>query len=127
MRLLKHPLFISAVLLTTINAMLERAGYPVPFVHAYLDDVLCFPVVLTLALTFLRRFVTPRDYTLSAFQVVMAVIYFSIVFEWMLPRVSENYTCDPADIIAYSIGALLFGVFINRSGKSAATSSQAVI
>lgn len=114
MNVLKHPLFIGALLLTASHRLLEQAGHSFPYLSSYLDDLACFPVVLTLGLAFLRLLTGSRNYTLSRLQVVAAVIYFSIMFEGVLPAFSEDYTRDPLDIIAYSAGALLFGKHINR-------------
>lgn len=115
MKTLKHPVFLSSLFLTAANALLERTGNPIPFLHAYLDDALCFPIVLTLALAFLRSFITSVEFTLSTFHIVLAVIYFSFVFEWVLPRFSASYTSDTADVLAYAAGAFVFSRFINRS------------
>ena len=121
MKVLRHPLFICATALTLANAALERLASPIPFIHAYLDDVLCFPVVLTLALALLRM-LKGNDHRLSSFQIGAAVIYFSIVFEWMLPRVSASYTGDALDVIAYAAGAMMFAVFINAKPVKMAAS-----
>ena len=115
MNSLKHTLFISAAILTTANEIIERSGYSIPYLNSYLDDLACFPVVLTIGLAFLRWMQRSRSYVLSKAQVVLAVIYFSVVFEGILPAVSENYTRDPLDVIAYSAGAFLFWRYINRN------------
>jgi hypothetical protein len=117
MSILRNPVFLLAFVLTASNELLERMGYSIPYVNSYLDDLACFPVVLTLALAFLRTFITSQDYSLSKIQVALAVIYFYFVFEWLLPAVSSSYTRDHADIIAYAAGAYIFWKFIN--GKNA--------
>lgn len=124
MKVLRHPVFITSVFLTAANAALERTGHSIPFLHAYLDDLVCFPVVLSLALAFLRSFVTAADYRLNKVHIVLAVAYFSFVFEWLLPRISMNYTSDPFDVLAYAAGAFVFARFINASpGRNASTIS----
>ena len=40
MRVLRHPLFVGAVVLAAANQWLERQGVHLPVVHAYLDDLL---------------------------------------------------------------------------------------
>lgn len=121
MKVLRHPVFLASVFLTAANAALERTGHPLPFLHAYLDDLVCFPVVLSLALAFLRSFVTAADYRLSKAHIVLAVVYFSFLFEWLLPRISGNYTSDPLDVLAYAAGAFVFARFINTSPGSTAS------
>lgn len=114
MSTLKHPLFLVLAALTISNEIIERAGFSIPFVNSYLDDLACLPVVLTLALAFLRSFFTSPGYSLSKIQIAIAVIYISVVFEWILPSVSSRYTRDYADIIMYVTGAVLFGRYINK-------------
>ena len=114
MSILRNPVFILAFVLTASNELLERMGYSIPYVNAYLDDLACFPIVLTLALAFLRTFVTSQEYSLSRMQVALAVVYFYLVFEWVLPSMSSRYTRDHADMIAYTAGAYIFWKFINR-------------
>lgn len=114
MKLLKHPLFLGSALLTTAHGVAERMKFNIPYISSYLDDLACFPVVLTLGLAFLRRITGSPNYILSREQVILAVVYFSVMFEGVLPGISENYTRDPLDIIAYSAGAFLFAKYINR-------------
>ena len=114
MSILKHPLFLALSALTISNEIIERAGWSIPFINSYLDDLACLPVVLTLALAFLRTFFTSPGYTLSKMQIVIAVIYISVAFEWILPSVSSRYTRDHIDILMYVLGAISFGRFINR-------------
>lgn len=118
MKILANPLFIGALLLTATNAIIERMGYIIPYINSYLDDLACFPVILTLALAFLRTISGLKEYRLSKGQVIMAVIYFSIMFEGVLPALSVRYTRDPFDIIAYAAGALLFSRAINGKNEA---------
>jgi predicted neutral ceramidase superfamily lipid hydrolase len=114
MNLLKNKLFLLSSLLFTINQLLEKGfGIFIPFVHAYLDDILCMPVVLTLTLFLIRKIIKTPDYQLSKKQIIFALIYFSVVFEVFLPQYSEKYTADILDVMAYVIGAIIFYKFIN--------------
>ncbi len=113
--LLRHPLFLGAAGLFWIEWGLSRAGIHVPYAHAYLADLLCLPVVLTLVLAF-RRYVVFRHpaHCLSAGQITFAIIYCSLFFEVWMPRFSERYTGDWRDVLAYALGGLAFAHWLNR-------------
>ena len=96
------------------NQLLEKVfGISIPLVHRYLDDLLCFPVVLTFGLA-MYRFFKP-DYRLTPWHIWPVVIVYSVYFEWYLPQTSTVYTADPVDVLMYLFGALIFQQFINRS------------
>jgi hypothetical protein len=117
MKILKHPLFIIAVLLFLLNQVLERTGVFLPYVHSYLDDLLCMPVTLTMALFLQQKFMRSPDYVFSKNHVAVVVIFYAIFFEVWLPEHSAHYTSDPLDAIAYAAGGLVFYFFINNNFK----------
>lgn len=40
--------------------------------------------------------------------IVFAVLYQTIIFEFILPNISERYTYDVWDVVAYAVGGLFF-------------------
>jgi hypothetical protein len=109
MQLLKNKIFLASALLFSLNYLLEKGfGIFIPFIHAYMDDLLCMPVVLTLTLFLLRWLLNNPAFILSKKQVFFAVIYFSLAFELLLPIYSDNYTSDVMDPFAYGIGAVAY-------------------
>lgn len=113
MKLLLHPLFILASLLFLLNQFLESRQIFLPYIHAYLDDLLCFPIVLTLTLSLLRKIYQNPHFRFTTMQIVFAVAYFSLVFEVILPYFSANYKGDVWDVVAYSLGAKVFWKWMN--------------
>ncbi len=111
---LLHPLFLIAVLLAALNQLVERNGIHIPIVHAYLDDLLCFPIVLTVGLVGYRLTLGNSNYKLGHWQVWPAVVLYALVFEWVLPSYSPIYTGDPLDVLAYIVGATAFMRWVNR-------------
>jgi hypothetical protein len=95
--------------------MLEMSGVFVPFIHAYMDDLICLPVVLNIALFIFRKFIHNSDqYCFPAFFIFTAAAMFSFAFEVLLPSRSATYTADAWDILAYSIGGIFFHLHFNR-------------
>ena len=90
--------------------------------RSYLDDVLCLPLVLTL-LQVVSNLVVP-DRPVSSrlagmhllagrpawWQGALALVYVSVVFELVLPRIADGFTGDVKDVLAYAVGWLVFEV-----------------
>ncbi len=88
-------------------------GYHFPFFHDYLADFLCMPVVLGLALAFMRIVKQEKNYTLHPLQIIVATVLYGILFEAVFPLISKTNTADWRDLIAYALGATVFWLFMN--------------
>jgi hypothetical protein len=110
-QLLSNPWFLLSVVFFIVHYFLQKAGVALPLIDDYLDDLLCMPVILSIALAGMRLFF--KYYALSTFQIIFAVIYCAIVFELLLPMHSSKYTADVADLILYGVGAVFFAKVMN--------------
>jgi hypothetical protein len=79
----------------------------------WLNDLLCLPILLELV-QFSMRIILRKKYTLSTFQMLVSVVYCSILFEYILPQNSSAYKADIIDIICYSIGGLFWRYCLNK-------------
>lgn len=114
--LFKHPIFIFASLAFWVNQYLEKSlGIFVPIYHAYGDDLMAMPVVFGICLQ-VMRWCHPMgsQLTFSVKQVIIGLVYFSVVFEIALPIISKTYTADPLDVLCYGLGTLVFLKFMNK-------------
>jgi hypothetical protein len=120
MHLLRTPFFLLASSAYLVNRFLltclERPQYKIP----YLNDVLCLPVTLTLAL-FLQQQIFPGTARerLNAAQVLFTFLYFACFFEGILPALADRYTRDWLDVVAYAAGGLLFYFYCNPTYRPA--------
>jgi hypothetical protein len=114
MRTLRHPIFLVSVLLFLINQALEQAGVFIPLLFSYLDDLLAMPIVLTIILAAERIYFRNNSFVLPLGWVIGAVVAFSIFFELMLPPFFQKHTADWLDVVAYSVGAVVFHFTINK-------------
>jgi hypothetical protein len=114
MKLLCHPLFLLAVGLYLLNRFLLSIVGLSQFQIPYLNDILCLPVVLTLAL-WLQQKLFPGSYRhrLLAAQVLFTVLYIAFFFEGILPAFSTRYTRDYWDILAYATGGFFYYFLLN--------------
>lgn len=117
MRVFKNPYFFFPCIVFWINQYLEKIqDIYIPFIHAYLDDLIAIPVVLGITLQ-VFRWIHPlkNTFVFSKTQIAVGFIYFSFLFEFALPKWSINYTADLWDVLCYGIGAMIFYNFINLS------------
>lgn len=119
MSVFKNSFLIVSCILFWINQYFERIqGLYIPYVHAYLDDLLAMPVVLGITLQAFRWFHPLKDrFIFTKTHVVIAVVYFSLIFEVILPMKSDTYTRDWWDVLCYAIGAVAFYYLINKKGN----------
>lgn len=114
--LFKNPIFIFASIAFWVNQYLEKSlGIFVPIYHSYGDDLMAMPVVFGICLQ-LMRWCHPigNQLTFSTKHVMIGLVYFSVVFEIVLPLISKTYTGDPIDVLCYSFGAFVFLKFMNK-------------
>lgn len=119
---LRHPLFVAGTLAYLVMALYKQnsplvAGLARPPVvlRAHLADALALPLLLTLALWLLRRFYFRQPtFVLPISWVFSSWLVFSVWFEWLLPRFNVRATADWRDVLAYALGGLVFGVWMNR-------------
>ena len=118
MSVFKNPFFIFPCIVFWINQYVENSlGLFLPYVHSYLDDVMAMPVVLGFALQVYRWIHPLKDrFAFTKIQILVAVSYFSLIFELLLPIWSETYVRDPWDVLFYGLGAIWFYFLINKKG-----------
>jgi hypothetical protein len=104
----KHQIIYALLAGTYLLLYLAKAlNLYVPFLSDYLADLLCLPIVLS-SIHFLMSGMraVPKGFELSLAMIIAAIIAFSVVFEFVLPKINEKYTADPFDILAYFLGGI---------------------
>ena len=115
MKTLRNPFLIVAILLYCVSKILRYFELIIPIINNYLADLVCLPIVLSLALAFQRTFILQNsNYRLRNWQIIFAFILFSVVVEGIVPLYSQKYTADGMDIIAYAAGAFVFYRWMNK-------------
>lgn len=112
MKILKHPIFILLVILASIVYTSNLLDWKLPhFIKFYLNDFLCMPIVLSICLASIRYLKNDNTIYVPIGVIIIITLYFSLHFEWLLPKFHERYTADFIDIGLYFLGALLFYKF----------------
>lgn len=106
-----------------LTKTLHWGGVELPdfFAH-YFTDLLCMPIVFGLSSEVLRWIGGELYAWLSPAKLIAGLIYFSIFFEFVLPKWNTGATGDPLDILCYLIGTIFFwyiqGVYSHFSSSS---------
>lgn len=99
--------------LTLLMAREREIGSEI--LHSYATDFLFIPILMTSVK--IVRALFHLSFALSTKEIVIAVVYTSVVYEWLLPNTGTNFVSDPFDILAYSVGALVYVLVIAKSSK----------
>lgn len=111
--------FWFCLLLFSFNQFLERAGIFIPYVHAYLDDLLCPGIVLGFALFVQQQFTfRNRFYLFNYGHLVFFVIWYGLLFEVVFPAYDSRHYSDFWDVAAYALGSVGFHFWGNREASS---------
>lgn len=104
---MKILLFIISTLLFLTHQFLQWGlGIHIPFVDSYLDPFLAMPILLLL-LDWEMEFFRTRP-QLNEMELLASFIIFSVIFEWLFPYLSADFTGDVWDIVAYFLGGVLY-------------------
>lgn len=114
--MLVKPEFIIMLLLVLVHQVTQKIlKLSFPRLDSYFDPLLFLPILLYLILWERRYwFGKGPHYVLSWLQIATIFVFVSIVAEYFFPRWSNDFTSDYLDVLCYAIGAVLFGVFLNR-------------
>jgi hypothetical protein len=117
---LRHPAFIATAALYLLLRIGAAYGLPLPLLHGHLTDLLCMPVVLTLAQSTVRLLFP--HFRVNAPLAWATCAAFALWFEWWLPAIDPRHTADWVDVGCYAAGTGVF-ILLNQS-QSKETSAQ---
>ena len=118
--MLTKPWFIGILTLVAAHQVTQKMlGLNVAILDYYFDPLLFMPILLHLIL-WERRFLFRKGirYVLPWNQIISTLVFVSVLCEYFFPRWSNNFTMDYWDILCYTIGALIFGLFLNNPLKT---------
>ncbi|MGB0429975.1 MAG: hypothetical protein ACPGLV_05840 [Bacteroidia bacterium] len=104
------PRQIILSLICTIAFLIHQ--FTEPFIHfvfidSYLDDI-CFLPVAYGFITLVIRSVINDNFKMNLQMVLLGVIITGLATEWLFPKLSNKHTGDIFDIVAYTVGGILF-------------------
>jgi hypothetical protein len=98
----------------------KKSGFYFPIISDYLADLVCLPISL-LFITWFSAKLSGKRIDIGWRNMLMAVFYFTVVFELWMPSISENYTADILDVICYFSGGMFYLTFLKNESESSVT------
>lgn len=87
----------------------RRIGWHYPdLINSYASDFLFIPILLFLTLWILQKIKKDNSIRISKLQILAAVLYATLLFEYYLPKQNTIYTRDHIDALMYGIGGVVF-------------------
>jgi hypothetical protein len=112
------PFFWICLVTFSLNQGIEKAGIHIPYVHAYLDDLLTAGIVMGFALFVQQQFTYKKvNYIFSSWHSVVFVVWYALLFEVVFPSYDARHHADLLDVAAYALGAVGFHFWGNKAVK----------
>ncbi|RKN82558.1 hypothetical protein D7Z94_01550 [Ulvibacterium marinum] len=106
------PLFCSMAL---IVFSLQKMSATLPeWTNNYLNDFLCMPIVLFMGQFAIRKLKGNNTLRLPWPLILTLTLFYSVYFEYYLPRINLRYTADFLDVVLYFSGSAFFYLMENK-------------
>ncbi|HLW62447.1 MAG TPA: hypothetical protein VKY33_03520 [Flavobacterium sp.] len=107
-KLFKSLIYVSLFILSTLIYGLQKLSHQLPeIINNYFNDIISTALLLKVCHIILKL-IKGADFNLSLGHIVFVWLYFSFLFEGLLPLYYERYTADVYDVGAYLLGALIY-------------------
>ncbi|WP_147415810.1 hypothetical protein [Ulvibacterium marinum] len=80
----------------------------------YLNDFLCMPIVLFMGQFAIRKLKGNNTLRLPWPLILTLTLFYSVYFEYYLPRINLRYTADFLDVVLYFSGSAFFYLMENK-------------
>jgi hypothetical protein len=103
---LRDPLFVGACSLYAVNRWLIKPHVDISLFHNWFNDALLIPCALPIVLL-AHRWLGLRRHDLppTPGEIAGHLVGWAALFEVLGPAILDRATGDPADVVAYAIGA----------------------
>lgn len=114
-RYLRDSLFLIGCTAYAINRWLIKPHLNHGIFHSQFNDLWLIPCALPPVLWLHRRLeLRTHDAPPQPSEIAGHLVFWSLLFEWIGPKIVAPTTGDPADVLAYAIGATLAGLWWHR-------------
>lgn len=100
------------VLLYLIAHHAQSFGWGPETFRFYMKDVLIVPLVISAVGIVMGIFT--KDFKPGKKETIIAVVYITLVFEIILPLFGTKFAFDPADVVCYAAGGLLYYIWLRE-------------
>lgn len=121
---MKYLYFIFFILLYALVRCLEAFDLiPYNWISFFITDLCAMPLVLGILL-FIAHKLRPSIVKFPVWFILGMTIYWSIYFEYYLPKQSSQFTGDWIDVLMYFIGSFSFVGWQAKYGKAEMINTQ---
>jgi len=110
--------FILGLIVWAIIAYLRKLGIVIPFINDHLTDLYSVPMYSYTIKKIMNLTYSPNWRPDLKF-LAGAALNLSIVFEVVLPLLSDRYTADITDVICYFSGAIIYYLILRNLDRKA--------
>ena len=112
---LRDPLFLVGCAAYGINRWLIKPHVHTGFMHSHFNDCWLIPCALPPILWLHRRLGLRRhDGPPQLGEIALHLVFWSLLFEWIGPKLVPHSTGDPLDVLAYAAGAAVAALWWHR-------------
>lgn len=113
------PYFIIVFIIASCIYTAQQLEIALPaLINNYVNDFLCLPIVLSICCYLIRIVKRDTYFKLSLFTILSVTTYYSVYFEYYLPKVNPRYTADIIDVLLYFSGALVYYIMQDSRQKT---------
>lgn len=98
-------LLVTSLGVFLLSQITQNIGLASSFVSSYLDDLLFFPIALSIIWIVENK---KRKYEIPVYHSIIGLGVISVLFEVIIPNFDARFTSDYVDVIFYSLGIVLF-------------------
>jgi hypothetical protein len=112
---MRDPLFLVGCAAYALNRFVVKHYVHTGFFHDHFNDCWLIPCALPPVLWLHQKLgLRPRDAAPQISEIIPHLIFWSLLFEWIGPKLVRGTTADPMDVVAYCVGAFIAAVWWNR-------------
>ncbi|WP_395746186.1 hypothetical protein [Prosthecobacter sp.] len=114
-RCFRDSLFLTGWLAYGINRCFIKPHVGSGFMMFHFNDLWLIPCALPPVLWLHHRLgLRAQEGPPRPGEIAGHLVFWSLLFEWLLPHITSRTGGDPADVVAYAAGALVAGLWWNR-------------
>lgn len=123
-RYLRDALFLTACVAYGINRCLIKPHAVPGFMMFHFNDLWLIPCALPPVLWLHRRLgLRADDAPPRLAEIAGHLVFWSLLFEWVIPKITHT-SGDPADVAAYTTGAVIAGLWWHRQRLFGSTTAR---
>lgn len=102
-------IYLGMAVLALLIYTMQRLNIPLPtLINNYFNDLLCLPLLLAAMEFIIKRLKKDKYFKFPIGFVIFLASYYSVYFEYYLPKVNPRYTADWIDVLLYFAGGLTY-------------------